>query len=254
MVLGLFKNERRAQPVPARGPAGRRIYVIGDIHGRADLLRQMHGMILADAADRGSRRPVVVYLGDYVDRGLESRQVMDLLIEEPLAGFEEVRLLGNHEQAMLDFLEDAGIGPAWLYYGGAATLYSYGINAQTRPPEGAERFSWLSAELARALPPDHLRLLQSLSLHHVEGDYLFVHAGIRPGLAIERQQREDLLYIRDEFLNFPDSHGMIVVHGHTITADPDVRPNRIGIDTGAFATGRLTCLVIDGDERRFLQT
>ena len=158
MVLGLFKNERRAQPVPARGPAGRRIYVIGDIHGRADLLRQMHAMILADAADRGSRRPVVVYLGDYVDRGLESRQVMDLLIEEPLAGFEEVRLLGNHEQAMLDFLEDAGIGPAWLYYGGAATLYSYGINAQTRPPEGAERFSWLSAELARALPPDHLRL------------------------------------------------------------------------------------------------
>ena len=254
MVLGLFKSERRAQPVPACGPGGRRIYVIGDIHGRADLLRQIHAMILADAADHRNRQPVVVYLGDYVDRGLESRQVIDLLLDDPLPGFEEVCLLGNHEQAMLDFLEDAGIGPAWLYYGGAATLYSYGINAQVRPPEGQERFSYLSAELARVLPAGHLSFLRRLSLHHVEGDYLFVHAGIRPGLPMERQQQEDLLYIRDEFLNFPDSHGLIVVHGHTITADPDVRPNRIGIDTGAFATGRLTCLVIDGDERRFLQT
>ncbi len=228
--------------------------MVGDIHGRADLVRQLHGLILADAAAHRNGRPVVVYLGDYVDRGLESRQVLDLLLEEPLSGFEEIRLLGNHEQAMLDFLEDPGIGPAWLHYGGAATLYSYGINAQARPPEGVERFAHLSAELARLLPPRHLQFLHRLKLHHVEGDYLFVHAGIRPGVPIERQQREDLLYIRDEFLNFSDSHGCIVVHGHTITADPDVRANRIGIDTGAFATGRLTCLVLDGAERRFLQT
>lgn len=253
-MLRLFNSERRAQPVPAQAPAGRQIYVVGDIHGRADLLRQMRGMILADATAHRNRQPVVVYLGDYVDRGLESRQVLDLLLEEPLPGFEEIRLLGNHEQAMLDFLEDPGIGPAWLYYGGAATLYSYGINAQARPPEGGERFAHLSVELARVLPPRHLQLLRRLKLHHVEGDYLFVHAGIRPGVPIERQQREDLLYIRDEFLNFSDSHGRIVVHGHTITAEPDVRANRIGIDTGAFATGRLTCLVLDGAERRFLQT
>jgi serine/threonine protein phosphatase 1 len=254
MVLSIFRADRRGQPVPPRAPAGRRIYVIGDIHGRADLLRQMQDMILADAAGIGHCQPVAVYLGDYIDRGLESRQVLDMLLNEPLSGFEEIRLLGNHEQAMLDFLEDSGIGPAWLYYGGAATLYSYGINAHARTPEGADRFAHLSSELARLLPRQHLGLLRELELHHIEGDYLFVHAGIRPGIPIERQQREDLLYIRDEFLNYSDSHGCIVVHGHTITSGPDVRPNRIGIDTGAFATGRLTCLVLDGVERRFLQT
>jgi serine/threonine protein phosphatase 1 len=254
MVLRIFKPERRARPVPAQAPAGRRIYVVGDIHGRADLLRQLHDMILADAGRYRNRQRVVVCLGDYVDRGLESRQVVDLLLDEPLTGFEQIHLLGNHEQAMLDFLEDPGIGPAWLYYGGVATLYSYGINAQARPPEGTERFQHLSIELGRVLPPRHLRFLRRLTLHHVEGDYLFVHAGIRPGIPIDRQQPEDLLYIRDEFLNFTDTHGRIVVHGHTITNDPDVRPNRIGIDTGAFATGHLTCLVLDGPERRFFQT
>jgi serine/threonine protein phosphatase 1 len=254
MVLRLFKPERRARPVPAQGPAGRRIYVVGDIHGRADLLRQLHGMILADSGAHRNRQRVVVYLGDYVDRGLESRQVLDMLLDEPLQGFEQVHLLGNHEQAMLDFLEDPAIGPAWLYYGGAATLYSYGINAQARPPEGAERFAHLSAELGQLLPSRHVRFLRRLSLYHMEGDYLFVHAGIRPGVTIERQKADDLLYIRDEFLSFREPHERIVVHGHTITNDPDVRPNRIGIDTGAFATGRLTCLVLDGPERRFLQT
>jgi serine/threonine protein phosphatase 1 len=254
MVLSLFKSERRARPVPAQAPAGRRIYVVGDIHGRADLLRQLHAMIRADSAQHRNRHPVVVYLGDYVDRGLESRQVIDMLLDEPLQGFEQIHLLGNHEQAMLDFLEDPTIGPAWLYYGGAATLYSYGINAQAKPPEGTERFSHLSAELARQLPARHLRFLRRLALHHSEGDYLFVHAGIRPGIPIERQQPEDILYIRDEFLNFAETYGHIVVHGHTITNDPDVRPNRIGIDTGAFATGRLTSLVLDGPDRRFLQT
>jgi serine/threonine protein phosphatase 1 len=254
MVLNLFKTDRRGQPVPPRAPAGRRIYVVGDIHGRADLLRRMQDMILADAVGIGRSQPVVVYLGDYIDRGLESRQVLDTLLNEPLPGFEEIRLLGNHEQAMMDFLEDAGIGPAWLYYGGAATLYSYGINAQARTPEGADRFAHLSAELGRALPRHHLSLLRELQLHHIEGDYLFVHAGIRPGIPLYDQQQEDLLYIRDDFLNYADPHEHIVVHGHTITSGPDVRPNRIGIDTGAFATGRLTCLVLDGAERRFLQT
>ena len=254
MMMNLFKTDRRGQPVPPRAPAGRRIYVIGDVHGRADLLRQMQDMVLADAANFGRCQPVVVYLGDYIDRGLESRQVLDMLLNEPLPGFEEIRLLGNHEQAMLDFLDDPGIGPAWLYYGGAATLYSYGINSHARTPEGADRFAHLSSELVRALPRQHVGFLRELQLHHVEGDYLFVHAGIRPGVPLEDQQTEDLLYIRDDFLNYSDPHGHIVVHGHTITSGPDVRPNRIGIDTGAFATGRLTCLVLDGAERQFLQT
>lgn len=254
MIMRILKAERRTEPVPARAPVGRRIYVVGDIHGRADLVGLLHERILADAAQHPRRRPLVVYLGDYIDRGLESRQVLDMLLEQPLAGFEAVRLLGNHEQAMLDFLEDPRVGPAWLYYGGAATLYSYGINAQASPPEGVERFQHLSHELRHLLPPEHLEFLRRLSLHHIEGDYLFVHAGIRPGVPIDRQQRDDLLYIRDEFLNSALNHGRIVVHGHTITSEPDVQPNRIGIDTGAFATGRLTCLVLDGASRTFLQT
>jgi len=254
MVLGIFKGDRRGQPVPPRAPAGRRIYVVGDVHGRADLLRQLRDMILADASGIGRFRPVVVYLGDYVDRGLESRQVLDMLLNEPLPGFEEVRLLGNHEQAMLDFLEDPGIGPAWLYYGGAATLYSYGINAQARTPEGEERFAHLSAELAQTLPRQHLGFLRELELYHVEGDYLFVHAGIRPGIALERQTRDDLLWIREPFLDSCADHGAVIVHGHSISREPEQRAWRIGIDTGAFATGRLTALVLEADEQRFLHT
>src|SRR5207247_8386115 len=133
--------------------------------------------------------------------------------------------------------------PRWLSFRRASVLYSYGINGHARTPEGSDRFAHLSSGLARLLPRQHLGLLRELELHHIEGDYLFVHAGIRPGIPIERQQREDLLYIRDEFLNYSDSPVCIVVHGHTITSGPDVRPNRIGIDTGAFASGRLTCRV-----------
>src|SRR5262249_20590664 len=153
MVLRIFKAEQRAEPLPAQAPAGRRIYVIGDIHGRADLLRQLHQMILTDAG-RHPHQPVAVYLGDYIDRGLESRQVLDMLLEERLPGFEVITLLGNHEQAMLEFLEQPHVGPAWLYYGGAATLYSYGINAQAHPPDGVERFQHLSQELQHLLPPE----------------------------------------------------------------------------------------------------
>lgn len=264
MVLRLFKPDRRPQPVHAQVPAGRRVYVIGDIHGRADLLADLHRRILENAAKHRPSGPgeperertelVAVYLGDYVDRGMESRQVIDMLLARPLPGFRAVHLLGNHEQAMLDFQEDPSIGPAWMQYGGAATLFSYGINVQARLPAGVERLAHLSAELKRTLPQRHLAFLRSLALMHEEGDYLFVHAGIRPGVPLDRQDRDDLLQIRDEFLGSDLSHGKIVVHGHTITERPDVRHNRIGIDTGAFATGRLTCLVLEGTSRALLQT
>jgi len=264
MVLRLFKPDRRPQPAHAQVPAARRIYVIGDIHGRADLLADLHRRILEDAAEHrsagkdepghGRAAHVAVYLGDYVDRGLESRQVIDMLLGRPLPGFQTVYLLGNHEQAMLDFQEDPAIGPAWMQYGGAATLFSYGINVQARLPAGVERLAHLSAELKRALPPRHLAFLRSLALMHEEGDYLFVHAGIRPGVPLDRQDRDDLIQIRDEFLGSDLNHGKIIVHGHTITERPEVRHNRIGIDTGAFATGRLTCLVLEGTSRALLQT
>lgn len=233
-------------------PDGSRIYAIGDIHGRADLLADLHRAILADAVN-APRRRVIIYLGDYVDRGMQSREVVKLLIDEALPGFEAVYLKGNHEAAMLDFLANPGIGPGWMQFGGMATLASYGVGL-SRAATGLEGFAAVQKELTMNLPADHLVFLRNLELTHEEGDYYFVHAGVRPGVALSDQAEDDLIWIRDEFLDFRGDFGRVVVHGHTIADEPQVYENRIAIDTGAFATGRLTCLVLEGSERRFLST
>ena len=239
-------------PVSAQAPAGSRIYAIGDIHGRADLLERLRAVIVEDAKWHPVERKVVVYLGDYVDRGTDSRGVVDLLAREALPGFESVFLKGNHEDSLLQFLDDSRIAPAWMAYGGAATLYSYGV----RPPDirKVEDITAAQEAFTRALPCEHLAFLEALQLVHIEGDYAFVHAGFREGIPIEFQNPEDLMWIRNEFLESDADFGKIAVHGHTITERPEIRPNRIGIDTGAFATGLLTCLVLEGTERRFLAT
>jgi serine/threonine protein phosphatase 1 len=243
---------RQDRPPAAR--AGSRVYAVGDVHGRLDLLAGLHGLIAADAAAAGASRKVIVYLGDYVDRGPDSRGVIELLMQRPLPGFEHVHLLGNHEDYLLQFLANAALGPNWCSYGGRETLISYGV----RPPlPFAARdadFEIARRALADKIPPTHVAFLRNLKLTHAEGDYFFVHAGVKPGVALAEQQSEDLLWIRDEFLECRDDFGACVVHGHTIVAAPEERHNRIGIDTGAFATGRLTALVLEGTERRFLQT
>jgi calcineurin-like phosphoesterase family protein len=251
-MLGRFFGSRapKAEAVLPRVPDGRRVYAIGDIHGRLDLLVEIERRIADDAAASPAARPLVVYLGDYVDRGSQSREVVERLIERPLPGFERVLLLGNHEESMLQFLVDVQVGPAWLAYGGAATLLSYGI----RPPDSDRDLVRAQDELRAKLPERHLAFLRRLKLRHVEGDYYFVHAGIRPGIPLDDQRPEDLLWIRDEFLLSPRDFGKIIVHGHTITKTPDIRRNRIGIDTGAFASGTLTSLVLHGDAWSFLQT
>jgi len=253
-MLGWLLDRRpRAgrKPVPEVPPESR-IYAVGDIHGRADLLTELHDFIRADAAN-GPPRRVVVYLGDYVDRGLQSREVVDMLIERPLAGFETVHLKGNHEAALLDFLADCRIGPSWLQFGGGATLLSYRVGL-AGAESGATDFMTAQREFSERLPSAHLAFYRRLALTHEEGGYFFVHAGVRPGIALDRQTPEDLLWIRGDFLDFTGDFGHVVVHGHTITDEPEVCDNRIGIDTGAFATGRLTCLVLEGSERRFLST
>ena len=239
-------------PVSAHMPAGSRIYAIGDMHGRLDLVERLRTVIVEDARRHPIERKVVVYLGDYVDRGPDSRGVIDLLARETLPGFESVFLKGNHEDSMLQFLVDPGVAPAWMNYGGDATLYSYGV----RPPDVRKIDELLAAQTAfiEALPPEHLEFLRALKLVHIEGDYAFVHAGFREGVPIEFQTPEDMMWIRNEFLSSAADFGKIAVHGHTITDHPEIRPNRIGIDTGAFATGTLTCLVLEGAERRFLAT
>jgi serine/threonine protein phosphatase 1 len=238
----------------AHAPAGTIVYAIGDIHGRLDLLRLLHGMIQDDVAESRSRDRLLVYLGDYVDRGPDSAGVIELLSGGSLAGFAAVHLLGNHEEFLLRFLDGTSTGADWLFNGGVEALQSYGIDAHLHDMDDPMALGRLRQALARQLPARHLAFLQSLMLSHAAGDYLFVHAGIRPGVPLELQARADLLWIRSLFLDSTVDHGKMVVHGHTIADEPEVRPNRIGIDTGAFATGRLTCLVLEGADRRFLRT
>ncbi len=239
-------------PTP-RIPEGSRIYVIGDIHGRADLLDRLHDRIKADARAHPAARQLAVYLGDYLDRGYQSREVIDCLLARPLEGFEAIHLRGNHELVMLDFLEDSGIGLNWLMIGGDATLYSYGVAKAPRAGR-QDDLDTVQRTFRDALPQSHLDFYRGLETYHVEGDYLFVHAGIRPGVALAKQVPRDMLWIRNEFLDSAADHGKMVVHGHSIVVEPEIRANRIAIDTGAFATGRLTCLVLDGDARTFLGT
>jgi serine/threonine protein phosphatase 1 len=234
-------------------PDGTRLYVVGDVHGCVELLAMMHRLILADAARATATRRVIVYLGDYIDRGPDSKGVVDLLIRSPLAGFEAIHLKGNHEQALLDFLDDITIGPDWFSFGGIATFASYGLT----PPDNifdAEALLTAQTALRAGLPEDHLRFYKQLRLGHLEGDYLMVHAGLRPDVPLDAQTEGDLLWIREPFLGCDANFGVVVVHGHTIALYPEIRPNRIGIDTGAFYTGRLTCLVLQGEEIGFLQT
>jgi serine/threonine protein phosphatase 1 len=234
-------------------PAGSRVYAIGDIHGRLDLLERLRSRILDDARSAAGLRKVLVYLGDYIDRGLQSREVIDLLLDRPLTGFTEVHLRGNHEQAMLEFLEDTSGGMAWVQFGGGVTLRGYDV---LLPPGLMTPQTLLLAQhgLQKLLPASHLAFLRGLAWSHVEGDYLFVHAGIRPGVPLHRQNPTDLIWIRDEFLSSSVDHGKVVVHGHSISDDVEMRSNRIGIDTGAYFSGRLSCLVLEGADRRLLQT
>lgn len=234
-------------------PPGTRVYAVGDIHGRADLLARLHALIRRDAAASAAERNVLIHVGDYVDRGLQSRQVLEMLAGDAMPGFERVDLIGNHDAWMLRFLDDPAIAPAWLANGGLETLLSYGVGrAADAAPD--ERHARMSRDLAAALPAAHLDFLRNLQRTHREGDYVFVHAGIRPGVALDDQEPDDLLWIREPFLDDDRDHGLVVVHGHTIAERPEVFDNRIGIDTGAFATGRLTCLVLEGADHRFLQT
>lgn len=243
----------RARAAPAV-PPGLRLYVIGDIHGRADLLAQLQEMIQADADDLPpsvTRR--VVYLGDYVDRGLDSCEVIERLLSDPPQGFERVHLKGNHEDALLRFLADPKAGPGWFAIGGDATVMSYGVRLDADLPT-AERFTHVREELLRLMPAEHRSFLATLALTHQAGDYFLVHAGVRPGVALDAQSPQDLMWIREDFLRSSADHGKVVVHGHSPREAPEVRSNRIGLDTTAFATNVLTCLVLDGTEQRFLST
>ncbi|HXW69899.1 MAG TPA: metallophosphoesterase family protein [Methylocella sp.] len=230
-------------------PDGVRIYAVGDIHGRADLLKPMFVRIDADIAAHPVGRPIQVFLGDYIDRGQDSAAVLDLLIERGQSQ-EVICLRGNHELYLVEFLQNPRIFNIWARYGGLPTLASYGLGSvlSAAPEEQAA----LAGDLAKAMPQSHGDFLASLDLSFSCGDFFFVHAGIRPNISLDRQTDEDLLWIRDEFLMHEEPFEKIIVHGHTPVREPDVRKNRINIDTGAYATGRLTCLRLERDEISFV--
>lgn len=227
---------------PASLPAGQRIYAIGDTHGCAARLADLHGKIVEDLAARPIGRPLLLHLGDYVDRGPDSAGVLARLAQ-PLPGLPKVNLMGNHDRMMLDALaRDATTESValWLHNGAGPTLESYGASA--RQPESWSR-----------IPAAHLQTLHDCRTSFAAGGYLFVHAGIRPGRSIEAQEEADLLWIREPFLSWHEALPAVVVHGHTPTPSPEIRLHRIGLDTGAVIGGDLTCGVFEADQLRFLR-
>ncbi|MDB5457322.1 MAG: diadenosine tetraphosphatase [Caulobacter sp.] len=252
----LGRGGRPAQAAPGLGGvAGQLVYAVGDIHGRYDLLRQLLSSIAVDAADRArGRAPILIFCGDYIDRGPQSAQVLEALIWLRRRTDIAVHALrGNHEQALLDFLADPERGAPWLDFGGGETLGSYGV---TPPDQGADLASLVAArdQLLQRMPAAHLRLIESLELMLVIGDHAFVHAGVRPGTALLDQAEDDLLWIRQGFIDFPGPFEKIIVHGHSWREDrPVLLDHRVGLDTGAYQTGVLTAVRFEDGERAVLQ-
>jgi serine/threonine protein phosphatase 1 len=235
-------------------PEGQLVYAVGDVHGRADLLAAILRQIEGDArSSEPFDQLTLVFLGDYVDRGPDSRAVVERLLGGLAEGFDTHFLKGNHEAILLDFLDDAWRLAHWLVNGGEPTMRSYGVDTERLRRSAAHPDTWRMA-FAEALPETHLRFFESLKLSVSFGDYLFVHAGVRPGVPLAAQQEADLIWIRGPFLNYVEPFGKIVVHGHTPGNEPVTRSNRIGIDTGACFTNRLTALKLKDGSREFLQT
>lgn len=233
-----------AQKVKPRIPDDTRIYAIGDVHGRADLLGEMFSAIDDNLRAYPIKQAVQVLLGDYIDRGPNSREVIEALISRRRR-HAMVYLKGNHESYAVQFLSDPSVLSEWKQVGGMNTLLSYGVKPSTRDDPRQQQD--VAAAFRQALPESHYRFMQGLALSFTCGDFFFTHAGVRPGIPLRQQREHDLLWIRDDFLLHEEDFGKVIVHGHTPTKEPDVRPNRVNIDTGAFATGKLSCLVLQGD-------
>jgi serine/threonine protein phosphatase 1 len=247
----LFKANRHP-PVKPHCPPGSRIYCIGDIHGRYDLLKQLHEKILLHAENYSGHKELI-YLGDYIDRGEHSNRVIECLLGEPMPGFDIVYLRGNHEQTMLDFLDDPEIGRSWFNFGGLQTLVSYGVRYK-KLPTGKKDLQALRDDLQARVPYSHVIFLENTRYAHSSGSYYFVHAGIKPHLALEHQQPVDQLWIRDEFIEHTRPYEKIIVHGHTVSDEVEFMGNRIGLDTGAYLSGKLSCLVLEDDRQQLIQT
>lgn len=243
---------RRKPVTPARVPTGHRVYAIGDVHGRADLLDRLLALIEADFERDRPPHVTLLFLGDLIDRGSDSHGVVERLRLYRPADVRPVFLLGNHEEVLLRLLAgERGILDSWLKFGGAECLKSYGVDPAAL---AGERERDALRIVQQAIPESHRHFIQTFADTALIGDYLFVHAGIRPSVELDRQAQRDLRWIRGDFLEYEGDHGVTVVHGHTITEKVAFCSNRIGIDTGAYRSDRLTSLVLEGEDRRILDT
>jgi len=250
-MFGFNRSAPAADTLPVRVPTGIRAYAIGDIHGRADLLDDLLARIEADAASATGEKHLI-FLGDYIDRGRTSRQVIERLLA-PFPGYQITFLMGNHEAALLHFLAHPDFWPSFAPYGAVETLLSYGVRIDPKLKAKAQAEE-VHAQTKALLPASHVDFLTRLTLSHTLGDYHFVHAGVHPEKPLDAQDGADLMRIREPFLSHAQRLEKMVVHGHTITEEVEFHPHRIGIDTGAYATGRLTALVLEDETRRLLQT
>lgn len=250
MLRSIFGRSKREADSASRAavPADHFVVAVGDLHGRLDLLEKLWSKI--DAASRlsAARQRTLIFIGDYVDRGLQSAQLVERLLAG-FPGFEVVFLKGNHDETLVQFLNDPGIGEAWRNFGGLETLSSYGVTHTA-----GKSWAQTRSEFVSVLPQTHEAFFKNLRLHYVVGDYIFVHAGLKPRVPLEEQRESDLLWIREEFLESSVNFGRVVVHGHTPAPAPEIRANRIGIDTGAYMTEILTAVVLEGRTRQFLST
>lgn len=256
MISTLFKKRKAKVVAPANPcvPDGVAVWAVGDVHGRLDLLKPLVEAIMADAAATDADRKVVIFLGDYIDRGPDSRGVIRYLIDLPKhAGIEWRFLKGNHEEAMLRFLDDPAFGSDWCEYGGDATLASYGL----RPPEMKHRVeAWarVAADLDHKVSAKEREFFETLELSLSVGDYYFAHAGARPGVPLDRQSERDLMWIRNSFLDSDEPFEKVVVHGHTPTKAVHIDHRRIGVDTKAYASGVLTAVRLEDVNRTVIQS
>ncbi len=238
---------------------GKRIYAVGDIHGYADVLARMHDVIEEDLAARPIPQAQIVYLGDYVSRGPDSKGVIDMLIERPKAvpHIDHVFLLGNHENRLVEFIRNPeGINLSFKPSHDIAACKSYGLDSLDRHENISKEVSKkISEELKSCIPENHISFMEDLKVTHIVDDYLFVHSGFRPGIALESQTLEDLIYTREPFLSYEEYHEHFVVHGHTVSRQGEVdhKHNRLNLDSGLYNGGPLSCAAIEGDDIRILQ-
>ena len=247
-LKNLVEARRARRAPPAVLPDGLRVYAVGDIHGHAEEFDALLALIDEDRAGHDGETRLVL-LGDYIDRGPDSRAVIERLMAGAMPADRSHFLMGNHERVLLDIVDDdARSGPDWLRYGGFELLQSYGLSRT----ELLRRQRPLRQSILEAIPSDHLDFLRALPSHVVIEDYFFAHAGVRPGVALHEQSERDLLWIREGFIESRRDHGKVVVHGHTIHDEPGDHPNRIGLDTGCYAGGALSAVRLERDTRDFL--